>query len=76
MVMSRPSDRFQTFYKAYEALVNSELVLSNIDDPRVSAYVTVCKPSVFDIDAFFTGNEAGGKIEPLVVFCQEFLHDL
>jgi len=76
MIMSRPSDRFQTFYKAYEALVNSELVLSNIDDPRVSAYVTVGKPSVFDIDAFFTGNEAGEKIEPLVIFYPELLHDL
>jgi len=76
MIMSRPSDRFQTFYKAYEALVNSELVLSNIDDPRVSAYVTVGKPSIFDIDAFFTGNEACEKIEPLVIFYPELLHDL
>jgi len=61
MVMSRPSDHFETFYSAYSALISSELVRNNLHDPSISSYALVGTPSVFDIDAFFSGNESGNS---------------
>jgi len=61
MVMSRPSDHFETFYNAYRALISSDLVRNNLHDPSISSYALVGTPSVYDIDAFFSGNESGNS---------------
>jgi hypothetical protein len=74
MVMSRPSDKFDIFHEAYRALVSSDLVRNNLEDPSIAAYAFVGTPSVHDIDAFFTGCESGsGSFESL--FLPELLHD-
>jgi len=59
MVMSRPSDKFDIFHDAYRALVSSDLVRNNLEDPSIAAYAFVGTPSVHDIDAFYTGCESG-----------------
>jgi len=61
MVMSRPSDKFADFYQAYRALVSSDLVRNNLDDPSIAAYAFVGTPSEYDIDAFYTGCESGSR---------------
>lgn len=74
MVMSRPTSGFVAFHNAYAALVKSDLVRNNLDDPSISAYAFVGSPSVADIDAFYTGNEAGKSIESLMLdFSSEIL---
>jgi hypothetical protein len=71
MVMSRPSDKFEVFHDAYKALISSDLVRNNLDDPCVAAYAFVGTPSEYDIDAFYTGHESGN-----VRFESLFLSDL
>lgn len=74
MVMSRPSEKFDVFRDAYKSLVTSDLVRNNLDDPSISAYAFVGTPSVEDIDAFYTGNEAGKKWDDLELdFSLDFL---
>lgn len=75
MVMSRPSDHFQTFYSAYEALIKSDLVQNNQDDPMVKSYVFVGVPQVTSIDAFYDGSESNNIEELMLDFSSALLFD-
>jgi len=68
MVMSRPSEEFDLFYRAYSSLVMSDEVQRNVDDPVIRAYAFAGVPEVHLIDAFYTGSECSRKIEPLFNF--------
>lgn len=58
MVMSYPTGYFDTFYRAYASLVNSDIVKRNLDDPMIQSYAYVGVPEVTSIVAFYTGSEA------------------
>lgn len=60
MVMSRPSSEFLVFYQAYNNLITDPLILKNLDDPVVASFALVGLPELYQIDAFYTGNEGYG----------------
>jgi hypothetical protein len=68
MVMSYPSEHFDIFYAAYSALVNSDEVQNNLDDPMIKSYAFVGVPEISSIEAFYDGSEAGGLDESMLDF--------
>jgi hypothetical protein len=75
MVMSRPSDKFDVFYRAYETLVNSEKVQNNCDDPTVRRYASVGLPEISLIDAFYCGSESACLDDLVLAFYPDLLAD-
>lgn len=74
MVMSRPTKHFKVFYKAYDNLVNSDIVQNNLDDTTVRAYAFIGLPEVVTIDAFYTGQESSGIDDLVLDFSPELLN--
>jgi len=53
------------FRDAYKSLINSDLVLSGLDDPLLREFHACGIPSENSIQGFFTGAEAEGSANPL-----------
>jgi len=68
MIMSRPSDEFPIFQKAYKRLVYSKLVQDSCTDPVVKAYAFTGVPKDHHIDSFYCGTESSSGIKSLM-FC-------
>jgi hypothetical protein len=58
MVMSYPTVAFEVFYKAYDILINSDIVVKNTTDPGIKAYAMVGLPEKVSIKAFYDGSES------------------
>jgi len=73
MVMSFPTDHFKVFKTAYTSLVNNDIVLRNLDDPKIRAYSLVGMPEDAQIMAFYTGSEANNLDALMFDFSSELL---
>jgi len=75
MVMSYPTDHFEVFYTAYANLVNSDIVLHNLDDPKIRSYASVGVPEICSIVGFYNGSESNSLSDLVLYFSPELEFD-